>query len=84
MHVEHEITQNNGYTSFTESFKICFALFFIMNLEYPKKLSTTLEMIQRFIFKIHPDSGTKSKRVPGAKKKVIALMVKIKDHASKK
>lgn len=82
MHVEHEIIQANGCTSFVEAFKIFFALFYIMNLEYPKKLSTTLEMIQRYIFKIHPDSGTKSKRVPTAKKKVIALMVKLKDHSS--
>lgn len=80
VHVEKEIVQSNGCTTFVEAFKIFFSFFFIMNMEYPKKIATTLEMIQRYIFKIHPDSGTKSKRVPTAKKQEIALMVKLKEH----
>ncbi|CAH0559188.1 unnamed protein product [Brassicogethes aeneus] len=59
-------------TSFIESFLFCFGLYFVMNLMFPKEAAATLEMIQRFHLKIHPDSGTKSKSA--SKGKVLTLM----------
>ncbi|KAK4882214.1 hypothetical protein RN001_005533 [Aquatica leii] len=53
---------------FTEALQIAFALYFNMNLEYPKAISTTLEMIQRYFLKIHQDSGTKSQKISSSKK----------------
>ncbi|KAJ3662388.1 hypothetical protein Zmor_006739 [Zophobas morio] len=54
-----------------------FGLYFIMNLEYPDKVSAVLEMMQRFFLKIHPDQGSKSKRVTPTKRKVIGFMNKL-------
>lgn len=59
-------------TSFIETFLVCFGLYFVMNLVFPKEAATTLEMIQRFHLKIHPDSGTKAKSA--SKGKVLTLM----------
>lgn len=56
-----------------------FALYFILNVEYPEKLSCLLEMIQRYFFKIHPDQGSKSKKLNQTKRKVITLMNKLND-----
>ena len=54
-----------------------FGLYFIMNLEYPDEVSAVLEMMQRFFLKIHPDQGSKSKRITSTKRKVIGLMNKL-------
>ena len=54
-----------------------FGLYFIMNLEYPDEVSAVLEMMQRFFLKIHPDQGSKSKRITPTKRKVIGLMNKL-------
>ncbi|XP_044760223.1 uncharacterized protein LOC123317679 [Coccinella septempunctata] len=60
---------------FREAFIFMFALYFIFNLEYPKKIGATLEMFQRMHCKIHPDSGSKSS---STKKKVLGLMNRLK------
>ncbi|KAK4886629.1 hypothetical protein RN001_002900 [Aquatica leii] len=52
---------------FTEALQVAFAIYFNMNLKYPKAISTTLEMIQRYFLKIHPDSGTKSQKISSSK-----------------
>lgn len=62
--------------SFEEALKLLFAVYFNFNLMYPKKVSVTLEMIQRYFFKVHPDSGTKSSNTP-SKKKVISFINKL-------
>lgn len=51
-----------------------FGLYFILNLEYPKEISTFLEMFQRYHLKIHPDIRTKSKKKSSSKKKIIFLI----------
>lgn len=60
--------------SFTEAFIVMFSLYFILNLEYNKQISATMETIQRYVFKIHPDAGSKSKNVSSSKKKAINLI----------
>lgn len=51
-----------------------FGLYFILNLEYPKEISTFLEMLQRYFLKIHPDNGSKSKKITSSKRKVISMI----------
>lgn len=63
--------------NFTEALKMCFAMYFNFDLMYPKDVSTTLEFIQRYFYKIHPDSGTKSKKLSTSKKRVINLINKL-------
>lgn len=48
--------------SFREAFVTVFSLYFIFNLQYPPQISLTLEFIQRYLFGIHPESGTRSKK----------------------
>ncbi|CAH0558576.1 unnamed protein product [Brassicogethes aeneus] len=61
-----------------EGIKIAFGLYFIFNLQYPHETSLTLEFIQRFFMKIHPDAGTGSKKNKNSKNKVITLINKLK------
>lgn len=74
IYVEKTRTNIEGYNTFTEAFKVTFAFFFNFNLEYPRHCSTTLEFIQRYVLKIHPDVGSKTKKINSIKKKVINLM----------
>lgn len=76
---EKELIDKNGYSTFTSAFHVCFALFFNFGMKFPKDVSTTLEMIQRYILQDHPDTGTKSKKVESSKKKVISLISKLKE-----
>lgn len=68
----------NGYDNFLIAFQVAFSIFFNLNLQFPKKLSITLEMIQRYFLKIHPDAGTKSKKTPRSKQRVINLINSLK------
>lgn len=65
--------------SVMEAIKIAFGFYFIFNLEYPKEVSTVLEAIQRYFFKIHPDKGSRSKKQSFSKKRIIALINKIEN-----
>ncbi|XP_063903736.1 uncharacterized protein LOC135123169 isoform X3 [Zophobas morio] len=65
--------------SFFQALECCFSLYFIFNLHYPKETSTFLEMIQRYFLKIHPDSGSKSRKLSASKKNVLGLMRKLRD-----
>lgn len=62
--------------SFEKAIKLLFAIYFNFNLMYPKKISVTLEMVQKYFFKVHPDSGTKSSHTP-SKKIVISFINKL-------
>ncbi|CAH0555858.1 unnamed protein product [Brassicogethes aeneus] len=77
--MEKNLISDKGYPSFTEAFYICFCLFFNFGVKFPRNVSTTLEMIQRYILNDHPDTGTKSKKVEASKRKVIALITKLKN-----
>lgn len=63
--------------TFGEGLQIMFGLYFVFNLEYPKQASCVLELLQRYILKIHPDVGTKSKTLNTSKRKVISFLNKI-------
>lgn len=67
-----------GYETFIEAFQVAYTMFFVMNLEYPKKMGVTFEMIQRYFLKIHPDAGTKAKRIPRSKQRVINFINTLK------
>lgn len=56
--MERVIIDEEGYCSFNLALKVDFALYFVFNLQYPKKFSKVLETIQRYFFKIHPDAGS--------------------------
>lgn len=75
VHFEDEIIKpGRGCTSFIEAFKVMFALFMIFNIKFPKTICLTLEMIQRYFFKIHPNS----KRMSLSTRKTICLIHKLK------
>lgn len=66
-------------TSFVDAFQLAFGLYFILNMKYPQKCSATLEMVQRYFLKIHPDSGSRCHKGDACKKKVLNLMKKLSD-----
>lgn len=59
---KEDFNHNIIMDSLLKSFKLVFCIFFSFNMEYPRKLQAeaTLETIQRYFLKIHPDAGTKS------------------------
>jgi len=67
----------NSVDTFDAALETTFGAFYIFNLEYPKNFCATLEMIQRYFLKIHPDQGSRSKKQGPTKKKVIGLMTKL-------
>lgn len=67
-----------GYADFLMGLKVAFSLYFLLNLVYPKKFETTLEFIQRYFLKIHPDQGNKTKKATASRKKVFTLMNNLK------
>lgn len=74
------VIEKNVFSSvetFDAALEMAFGAFYIFNLEYPKNICTTLEMIQRYFLKIHPDQGSRSKKQGATKKKVIGLMTKL-------
>lgn len=66
-------------TSFLEALKILFCSYFNFNMKYPINCSSTLEFIQRYMLKIHPDRGSRSSKITYSKRKVINLMTKLND-----
>ncbi|XP_031327771.1 uncharacterized protein LOC116166304 [Photinus pyralis] len=79
VYLERELVHHDGYTTFIEALKVSFSLFFILNLKYPRNLCATMELLQRMILKIHPDAGSKSKKVCATRKKVFNFMNSIKE-----
>ncbi|XP_050312063.1 uncharacterized protein LOC126747450 [Anthonomus grandis grandis] len=77
IYLEKQQICSEGYETLEEAFKVLFAIFFNLNIKYPPKTYVTLELIQRYIFKIHPDTGSKSKNVAATKKKIFSLLNKL-------
>lgn len=48
--------------NFMTAFKLLFALYYNLNMVYPKSNSCTLEFVQIYLMKINPDQGTKNKK----------------------
>ncbi|CAH0554613.1 unnamed protein product [Brassicogethes aeneus] len=74
--VQLENLRSNPVNDFESAFLMTFALYFIFGLEYPKKNACTFEFIQRYFFKIHQESGTKSS-IKNVKNKVFNLILKL-------
>ncbi|KAK1168812.1 hypothetical protein AOXY_G9688 [Acipenser oxyrinchus oxyrinchus] len=51
-------------TNFVEALLMMFASYYCLNIHYPSELGATLEFLQRCIFKINPDKGTKVEQKP--------------------
>lgn len=66
-------------SSFKEGLEIVFALYYVLNLEYPKPAANSFESMQRYFLKIHPDQGTKNKKGSLSKSKIIGLLTKLRD-----
>ena len=75
--MENEVL-NGGSCYFKDALLQLFAIYYNFNLEYPKQTSNTLEFIQRYMMKIHPDVGTKNKKT-ASKMKIISLINKLRD-----
>ncbi|KAG5871480.1 hypothetical protein JTB14_032194 [Gonioctena quinquepunctata] len=76
VYFEKENIGNDGEATFLDALKVAYA-YFILNIKYPKDLSTTMEFLQRMFLKIHPDSGSKSKKVSAVRKKVFNFINKL-------
>ncbi|KAG5880129.1 hypothetical protein JTB14_027503 [Gonioctena quinquepunctata] len=77
VYFEKENVGNDGEATFLDALKVAYALYFILNIKYPKDLSTTMEFLQRMFLKIHPDSGSKSKKVSAVRNKVFNFINKL-------
>lgn len=76
IHEDHLI-HSEGFETFIEAFKVLFATFMIFNIKYPKQISLTLELIQRYFFKINPSSPS-GNRMSTNTSKTISFIEKLK------
>lgn len=53
---------NGQVPSFNKAFQMMFCSYYLHNIDYPVEIAATLEFLQRCIFKINPDQGTKVTR----------------------
>ncbi|XP_075962866.1 uncharacterized protein LOC142965694 isoform X2 [Anarhichas minor] len=70
--------------SFTDALVGMFVCYYVFNLQYPAELGATMEFLQRCIFKINPDKGSKvehreNKRSNAVNPKVLTLITRISD-----
>ncbi|KAG9272876.1 hypothetical protein AMEX_G11947 [Astyanax mexicanus] len=62
-----------------------FMMYYVMNIDYPAEICTTLEFLQRCIFRINPDHGTKVEKKGKRKRlavnpRVLSLISKISEY----
>lgn len=52
------------------------ASYFVLNLQYPKATSNSLEFIQRYMLKIHPEVSSRgtTRKIAGMPRKVSSLL----------
>ncbi|KTF92733.1 hypothetical protein cypCar_00014634 [Cyprinus carpio] len=53
---------NDQLPSFNKALQMMFCSYYLHNIDYPVEIAATLEFLQRCIFKINPDQGTKVTR----------------------
>ncbi|XP_067280466.1 uncharacterized protein [Pseudorasbora parva] len=73
---------NDQLPSFKKAFQMMFCSYYLHNIDYPVEIAATLEFLQRCIFKINPDQGTKVTRKEKGRQyavnpKVLSLISKI-------
>ncbi|XP_073327066.1 uncharacterized protein [Pagrus major] len=76
----------NGHIRiFSDALLLMFGSYYCMNISYPAAQASTLEFLQRCLFKINPDKGSKVERNATKKQlavspKVLTLITKIADY----
>ncbi|XP_033938009.1 uncharacterized protein [Pseudochaenichthys georgianus] len=75
---------NGSVPNVVDALTLMFAAYYCLNISYPTELGGTLEFLQRCLFKINPDKGTKrernaSKKQQSVNPKVLSLITNIAD-----
>ncbi|XP_035985347.1 uncharacterized protein LOC105924547 isoform X3 [Fundulus heteroclitus] len=76
----------NGHIRiFSDALMLMFGSYYCMNISYPAAQASTLEFLQRCLFKINPDKGSKvernaTKRKLAVSPKVLTLITRITDY----
>ncbi|XP_056455373.1 uncharacterized protein LOC130389569 [Gadus chalcogrammus] len=76
----------NGHIRiFSDAVMLMFGSYYCMNISYPAAQASTLEFLQRCLFKINPDKGSKvdrnaTKRKLAVNPKVLTLITRIADY----
>ncbi|KAL1249112.1 hypothetical protein QQF64_022430 [Cirrhinus molitorella] len=76
---------NDQLSSFNSAFRMMFCSYYLHNIDYPVEIASTLEFLQRCIFKINPDRGTKVTRKEKGRQyavnpRVLSLISKIANY----
>lgn len=77
-HVYFEKSMAVTTRNYGDALALCFSLFFILNIQYPKQVSSTLEFIQSYYLKIYPDVGSRS-TITKSKQKILGLLKKLQN-----
>ncbi|XP_033940126.2 uncharacterized protein [Pseudochaenichthys georgianus] len=74
-----QVIVNEQLPIFTKALQFMFCSYYVQNIDYPVEIAATLEFLQRCIFKINPDKGTKVKRKEkhAVNPRVLSLITKI-------
>ncbi|XP_034057825.1 uncharacterized protein LOC117536851 [Gymnodraco acuticeps] len=72
-----QVVVNDRIFTFTEAVNDMFMIYYVLNIDYPVELGATMEFIQRCIFRINPDKGSKVQKQ--GNKKRLAVNPKV-DH----
>lgn len=74
---------STGFSNINDAFEMWFSTYFIFNLKYPRNFSLCLEFIQRHLFKINQEVGSKSSsgslQTSSILNKVLRLLNKLRD-----
>ncbi|KAK5927074.1 hypothetical protein CgunFtcFv8_022598 [Champsocephalus gunnari] len=62
---------NGSVPNVVDALTLMFAAYYCLNISYPTELGGTLEFLQRCLFKINPDKGTKRERKASKKQQSV-------------
>ncbi|KAK5917554.1 hypothetical protein CgunFtcFv8_002395 [Champsocephalus gunnari] len=85
MAVVDQVVVHDRIFTFTEAVNDMFTIYYVLNIDYAVELGATMEFIQRCIFRINPDKGSKVQKQGNKKRlavnpKVLSLSSKISEH----
>ncbi|KAJ8356878.1 hypothetical protein SKAU_G00196720 [Synaphobranchus kaupii] len=80
-----KVIVNDHIPTFAKAFTMMFGTYYCFNIQYPQELGSTLEFMQRCIFRINPEKGTKVMRSKNKKQysvnpKVLTLITSVADY----
>ncbi|XP_026091610.1 uncharacterized protein LOC113064859 [Carassius auratus] len=80
-----QVVVNGHITIFCDALKLMFASYYCLNISYPVDQGGTLEFVQRCLFKMNPEKGSKVEKTTSRKQsavspKVLSLISKIADY----